>query len=34
MIFQRPVSDKTGKAVQHNTFDASVVNDFEYKLNF
>jgi len=27
------VSDKTGKAVQHITFDALVVNEFEYKLN-
>jgi hypothetical protein len=29
----RPVSDKTGKAIQHITFDALDVNEFEYKLN-
>ena len=33
MAQNRPVSDKTGKAIQHITFDATVVNEFEYKLN-
>ena len=29
----RPVADKTGKAIQHLSFDATIVNEFEFKLN-
>lgn len=29
----KPTSDKTGKAIQHITFDASIINEFELKLN-
>ncbi|CAF0842281.1 unnamed protein product [Brachionus calyciflorus] len=32
-VVTKPISDKSGKAVQHITFDASIVNEFEYKLN-
>ena len=32
-IKNRPIGDKSGKAVQHISFEASVVNEFEYKLN-
>ena len=32
-VISKPVSDKTGKAVQHITFDSAHVDEFEYKLN-
>ncbi len=32
-VVSKPVSDKTGKAVQHITFESIYVDEFEYKLN-
>ncbi len=32
-VVSKPVSDKTGKAVQHITFESLYVDEFEYKLN-
>jgi hypothetical protein len=29
----RPTADKTGKAIQHITFDDITINEFEFKLN-
>ncbi len=29
----KPISDKSGKAVQNITFDSGDINEFEYKLN-